>query len=135
MKKTMSALALTGLVAACVPTTPVPVQPVQLTRSQTETVKSQVVYDFKDPATAQFRNIQAFRVQNGDIAVCGEVNGKNSFGAYIGYKPFYIRVDGQEVKRSFVDNDGPFMATAACNEAKSGTLSIATSELAPPPQQ
>lgn len=38
----------------------------------------------KDPNSAQFRNV---RTKN--IFVCGEINGKNSFGAYNGFARFY----------------------------------------------
>lgn len=37
-----------------------------------------------DPDSAQFRNLRAIQ----DDIVCGEVNGKNLFGAYAGYQKF-----------------------------------------------
>ncbi len=36
-----------------------------------------------DPSSAQFRNLRV----SGDF-LCGEVNGKNRFGAYVGFRPF-----------------------------------------------
>jgi len=39
----------------------------------------------KDPSSAQFRNERVTK----DGIVCGEVNGKNSFGAYSGFARFY----------------------------------------------
>lgn len=36
-----------------------------------------------DVSSAQFRNLRA----NGGF-LCGEVNGKNRFGAYVGFRPF-----------------------------------------------
>jgi hypothetical protein len=38
-----------------------------------------------DPSSAQFRN-----VDDRDGAVCGEVNGKNRMGAYVGFVRFYV---------------------------------------------
>jgi hypothetical protein len=38
-----------------------------------------------DPASAQFRN-----VESRSDAVCGEVNGKNRMGAYVGFVRFYV---------------------------------------------
>lgn len=38
-----------------------------------------------DPASAQFRN-----VADRDGAVCGEINGKNRMGAYVGFTRFYV---------------------------------------------
>ena len=49
--------------------------------------QDQLVRDFKDPAAAQYRNVA---LSNTDLpVVCGEVNGKNSYGAYVGFKRFY----------------------------------------------
>jgi hypothetical protein len=42
---------------------------------------------FKDPASTQFRSVKL--VGNGD-GFCGELNTKNGFGAYDGFKPFGI---------------------------------------------
>jgi hypothetical protein len=45
--------------------------------------KQSVTKDFKDPDSAKFRNVRVVRG-----SVCGEVNAKNSFGGYVGYKRF-----------------------------------------------
>jgi hypothetical protein len=37
-----------------------------------------------DPSSAQFRNVR--QMPNG--AVCGEINGKNRMGGYVGFQPF-----------------------------------------------
>ena len=53
--------------------------------------------DAFDPSSAQFRNVTIKRVNlpetNGKyslstVAVCGEFNGKNKYGGYIGFTPF-----------------------------------------------
>lgn len=49
-----------------------------------------VAHDLKDPSSAQFREIHKT-----DQAVCGEVNAKNSYGAYVGFKHFIV--DGSSV--------------------------------------
>lgn len=52
----------------------------------------------KDPDSAQFRNTRIVQGKGGD-ALCGEVNGKNSFGGYIGYQPFAvteIKIEGAQ---------------------------------------
>lgn len=59
--------------------------------------KADVATEFKDPGSVNFRNMQ---IENnasadGSIYVCGEVNAKNGFGAYVGYEKFYSRVEGQ----------------------------------------
>ena len=43
----------------------------------------------KDPSSAQFRNVKV-----SGKTVCGEMNGKNSFGAYTGFEPFMYESTG-----------------------------------------
>lgn len=45
----------------------------------------------KDPDAAQFNDVKAGK----EGSVCGMVNGKNSFGGYVGYKPFIVLADHQ----------------------------------------
>jgi hypothetical protein len=41
----------------------------------------------KDPSSAQFEQIRLVDYQDGKV-VCGEVNAKNSYGGYVGFRPF-----------------------------------------------
>ena len=70
----------------------------QLDRAQLKSVQDTVSYGLKDPGAAQFRNIRWFENKHEDGStsnlVCGEVNGKNSFGAYVGFRPFSGRMNG-----------------------------------------
>jgi hypothetical protein len=53
--------------------------------------KSVMTVNFKDPGSAQWRNLFISEIKNGDLTtwfLCGEVNAKNSYGAYIGFKAF-----------------------------------------------
>ncbi|MYM92822.1 hypothetical protein [Duganella vulcania] len=53
--------------------------------------KQALTRNFKDPSSAQYRNMF---VSGTDLPVlCGEVNGKNSYGAYIGFQRFYSTGD------------------------------------------
>lgn len=56
------------------------------TQSQIEVA---VAAQLKDPGSAQFRNWQ-----KGTNATCGEVNGRNTFGAHSGFSEFVYK-DGQ----------------------------------------
>lgn len=52
----------------------------------------------KDPQSVQFRNLLIVHVSDGGLtpeasAVCGEINGRNSFGAYAGFIPFIAADD------------------------------------------
>jgi hypothetical protein len=64
-------------------------------------VQDKVSYDLIDPSSAQFRNVTVV-----DGWVCGEVNAKNRFGAYVGYKPFYgTYIDGAEAIGHIYDSE------------------------------
>lgn len=60
---------------------------VELTKKQIEAVKKAVRKELKDPDAAKFGSIKG-ALKDGTIYVCGMVNGKNSYGAYAGEKPF-----------------------------------------------
>lgn len=42
----------------------------------------------KDPSSAQYQNVTYVSSKE---AVCGEVNAKNSYGAYVGFRRFHVR--------------------------------------------
>jgi len=67
-----------------------------------EKVKEFITKDFKDPDSAKFRDIIVVRKKKKDGTmsenVCGAVNGKNSYGAYVGYKVFYYSDGWGEIK-------------------------------------
>lgn len=51
-------------------------------------VKELVSADFRDPASAQWRNLRKVEAATGETWVCGEVNAKNLMGAYAGFHGF-----------------------------------------------
>ena len=77
---------------------PPPLPPVQTLSNQAktplqDTLLSFLTNDFFDPDSAKFRNVRegTFHLSCGDVdAICGEVNAKNRFGAYTGYKLFVV---------------------------------------------
>lgn len=52
-----------------------------------ETAKKTLADSLRDPGAAQFRNVRTVSYNAGKV-ICGEVNGKNAYGAYVGFKPF-----------------------------------------------
>ncbi|MBU3261737.1 hypothetical protein KPG71_17050 [Roseovarius sp. PS-C2] len=81
-------------------------KPVRLSSAQMTEIKSEVTQDFLDPFSAQFRNIRAVDVSlaNGqqERRVCGEVNGKNRMGGYVGFSMFGgVIVNGDFQQRDF----------------------------------
>ena len=75
--------------------------------------KTTVANLLKDPESAQFRNVKLVeykgrpRFTNGAVVspkegyvVCGEINGKNSYGGYVGFKSFVAGVSQAQIERS-----------------------------------
>jgi hypothetical protein len=74
---------------------------------------------FKDPASAQFRALSVATDANGLKKVCGQVNAKNSYGGYVGFRPFaYLLEIGDAVFAPEDDDDAADRNTA--NRAGSG---------------
>ena len=111
--KAKAALALAGLLAGCVQQQPdlayLPVSlpsaysdlphapagtgiepgiPIKLEPRQQEAVVAEVRKWMKEPETSWFGPMNAVMMKHGQIVVCGEVNGRNSAGAYSGMAPF-----------------------------------------------
>lgn len=53
----------------------------------------------KDPETVEFRNVVLKRYDPTTTALtgCGEMNAKNSFGAYVGYGPFVVSTNPNRI--------------------------------------
>ncbi|KAB2675542.1 hypothetical protein F9K85_14290 [Brucella tritici] len=80
-----------------------PGKPVQLDHDDIAVVKSQVGQQLRDETSARFRDdIAAARIFDGSYSVCGSVNGKNQFGAYSGYAPFWGIYNEQKKSFDFV---------------------------------
>ncbi len=51
--------------------------------------KQEASSQMKDPSSVEFRNVEGYkRGDTGLVAICGEINAKNSYGGYVGYKQF-----------------------------------------------
>ena len=98
-------LAVPLILSACVASDISDSRPVSLTPAEVAHIQATVVHDFFDPESARFRNIRAadITLTSGTHIrrVCGEVNGKNQLGGYVGYSLF----GGQIVNGSFVQKD------------------------------
>lgn len=64
--------------------------------------KAAVSRDFKDPEGSRFRDLGIYKstTGKGGFSVCGEVNAKNSYGAYVGYKRFVVADDFVQIEDS-----------------------------------
>lgn len=99
MKKTVLLL-LVSLLAACSPA------------DEAEKVsKEGLTKNYHDPASVQYRNVINYSPSIATYAICGELNGKNSYGAYVGFKRFVAvteLVDGEPKYRDGSTGDDYF---------------------------
>lgn len=54
--------------------------------------KKKLERDLKDPSSVQYRDVYVVKPGTAPY-VCGEYNAKNSYGAYVGFKPFFSSGD------------------------------------------
>lgn len=80
--------------------------------------KAEVSKDFKDPEGARYRNLGIYKSQTGKggVSVCGEVNAKNAYGAYVGYKPFVVNEELAAIAEA--DGEGLYkvLGPSLCHE-------------------
>ncbi|WBU55883.1 hypothetical protein [Paracoccus sediminicola] len=124
------AAAMPLLLAACadVNDTPVSSTPTQMTGDDRSFLQSSITDQLKDPDAALFRNLRVYELSGGQGRVlCGELNGKNSFGAYVGYEPFVMRIKDGQVVSQYVGTGEEVSATGL--RAKQGCEQAATGEM------
>jgi hypothetical protein len=73
-----------------------PGMPIKLDARQQEAIVAGVSKWMKDPKSASFGVISGVRLRQGRIAVCGEVDGRNSAGVYAGMSRFVGVMMGNE---------------------------------------
>lgn len=69
---------------------------VRLSRVVLEKALRLVSSEMKDPYSTQFQNL--YKSAQGDKYVCGEVNAKNTYGAYVGFTLFVADLDSSQVE-------------------------------------
>ena len=83
-------IALVVLLAGCGPKVEV-----ESDASKAEKVaKAGLTQDYFDPSAVQYRNmVTKGKDSPGGYTFCGELNGKNKYGSYTGFKRFYSRAE------------------------------------------
>lgn len=67
--------------------------------SKIDRAKEAVARDLIDPSSAQFRDV---KLSDDGFTVCGEINGKNRLGAYVGFMPFMVSVIGKDYEHAVI---------------------------------
>ncbi len=58
----------------------------------TQRGKEIMAREFRDPSSLQWRDLRMVE-HGGSDYLCGEVNGKNGFGAYVGFRKFVVHME------------------------------------------
>jgi hypothetical protein len=129
MIKVLSVLIITIFLAGCLGTSysAEPITPGASTLKYVEVAQQAVRRQMKDPESTRFdKGSQLYKLGNGDIAVCGSVNAKNSYGGYTGYGPYYVRLKGMLAKIVYSESDssGFSASKVACDMAASGNIKL-----------
>lgn len=118
MKRIFAALTFIAFAGACA----APIESrrlLHLEPDQIAEMKAVVTHNFKDPNSAEFRGIKWFENVHEDGKVsnfaCGQVNGKNSFGGFVGFRTFTGRFDGEMfVLHAIANNDTEWVISGLC---------------------
>lgn len=78
-----------------------------------EKIKSGVAKEMRDPSSVQIRNVYSITQADSEI-FCGEVNGKNAFGAYVGFTPFYGLMSYRDFLAIHIDGNDGALAELNC---------------------
>jgi len=79
-----------------------PGMPIRLDARQQEAIVAAVSKWMKNPASASFGTMSGVKLRQGRVAVCGEVDGRNSSGAYAGMARFVGVMMGTTTAPEFV---------------------------------
>jgi hypothetical protein len=87
-----------------------------------ETIKNAM----KDPGSTEFKSLRNVKNSLGDTYICGEVNSKNSYGGYVGYKIFAYKSGKFVLDSSFEGNDDfEFFAISGCGGRNLEKIAVA----------
>lgn len=89
--------------------------PIEVTEAMRAEIEGAVRNRMKDPESARFAVVYATQASAGAIYACGLVNGKNSFGGYVGDRPFFVGLtsDGVAVEASIAGGENSVAAHRA----------------------
>lgn len=89
----------------------------QASKAELTAITTKIKSVAKDPDSVRVRNVVARRDDDGLVKFCGELNAKNSYGGYTGFRPFSAFAAKNGARVTYVDVfgiDDPELAATAC---------------------
>lgn len=80
-----------------------PAVALELTEEQVEVLTR----GLRDPLSAQFRNVR--KSEKHDFVICGEMNAKNAYGGYVGFRKFWLNTNHNEFE---IEPDQAYVLTS-----------------------
>lgn len=96
-----------------------------LNQKHTTLAKSLIAELTREPEAVRIRHLRGYKAANGHQIICGEANAKNAYGGYIGYYPFWIRLEGGSLKTLNWIGTSAQIIIEQCKNAGNGTVKIA----------
>lgn len=97
--------------------------------SDITSAQKEIRNQMKDPESAKFKGVKQITNLRGEMAVCGEVNSKNSYGGYVGYKTFAYKSGKAVIDGSFnTPGDYEFFALSGCAGSNVERVALATKQ-------
>ncbi|MGE2346598.1 hypothetical protein [Enterobacter asburiae] len=89
--------------------------PIAALANDVDAAKSLIRDVMKDPESTQFKSVRTVKNSLGENYVCGEVNSKNSYGGYVGFKPFAYKSGKYVIDGSYTSADDlEFFSISSC---------------------
>lgn len=121
--RVLASLSAVVLLAGC-EVTEVQVRPVAPSGAMIAKLKSTMDSGLRDPSSAQYRGFVAYAIGEGDTLLCGELNAKNGFGGYGGFKAISGVFDSSgSIETYHFDDAGRWpVAATDCDAAARGVM-------------
>lgn len=89
--------------------------PISVLATDVDSAKSMIMDAMKDPGSTQFKSVRTIKNSLNDSYVCGEVNSKNSYGGYVGFKSFAYKSGKYVIDGSYTSADDlEFFSISGC---------------------
>ena len=104
MKQLILTTAAIALLSACATT---PATPTNVSKALAVKAKQDIKAALRAPDVAKFQNFRAYKIANGETAVCASVNAQNGYGGMSGFMDFAV-IYFDDKHTVFLESTGPY---------------------------
>ncbi|MBK9073330.1 MAG: hypothetical protein IPL79_20370 [Myxococcales bacterium] len=111
--RTVIAIAAAAIVSACASTI---ATPRAISKSEAATAKATIKSHLRAPDSAQFGDMRAYSLANGETAYCVSLNAQNGFGGMTGFQPALVNMKPGRAPLVWLDD----LAAYECGNLSAG---------------